>query len=190
MAVDLVHFKPFNVKGLIELNTILKATDKKLITELRAELKDGIVPVATKLQYSIPSQAPLSGMYHKGRSAWGTVKASVSFTPRASIRGRLYQPLVSVVVTGKKALGFDYAELAGLRRRKPPGQSRVWVDQYGKSRRTKQNGQGDAFIRGLGSKPGRYASPVIRRERPFIERTIMEILEKFATKVNRKIDQL
>ena len=133
MATDIdLRFKPLQVSGLIETAKILQATDKRLLTALRKELREGIQPISNKVQHSLPPVAPLSGMIHNGRSRWDLITAKVSFQPSKQLgKGRQQQPLISLIVTGKKGLGFDYAELAGINRRKPKAKSRAWTDQWG-----------------------------------------------------------
>jgi hypothetical protein len=187
MANDILTLKPLQITGLIETAKILKSTDKNLIKELKKDLAEGIEPVANKIQLSVPSDAPLSGMVHNGRSRWDVVKVRVSFTPGAAIRGRQYQPLISLVVTGKKGLGFDYAELAGINRRKPAAKSRSWTDRYGNIRRTTQNGQGAAFTTGLGGEPGRYAFATVKNNYPEIKAKTIDIIEGYATQINHEL---
>jgi hypothetical protein len=187
MANDILTIKPLKVTGLIETAKILKSTNKNLLKELKKDLAEGIKPIANKIQLSVPALAPLSGMNHNGRSRWDAVKTRVSFTPGAAIKGRQYQPLISLVVTGKKGLGFDYAELAGINRRKPAPKSRSWTDQYGNIRRTAQNGQGAAFTRGLGGKPGRYAFATVKNNYSQITAVTIKIIESYASKINAKL---
>jgi hypothetical protein len=81
----------------------------------------------------------------------GKPKATVSFTPGKSRTGNR---LLSIKLTGGSAgrgpLGFDYAELAGVRRRAPKPFSKVY-QREGLNQQHRVNGQGDAMIEEVAS---------------------------------------
>jgi hypothetical protein len=105
-------------------------------------------------------------------------------------------PLVRLAATGgSDALGFDYAELAGIRRRPPRDRSKI---RGGTLRGTAKGdgsmalrGQGDNFIKVLedrnGKSPGRFAFRAVFETRGKIMAGIQRTLDNYAAKVNREL---
>jgi hypothetical protein len=136
-------------------------------------------------------------MNHNGPTKWAGVRSvTTSVLPRTAALQKKSVPLVRIAASGgKEALGFDYAELAGIRRRPPRARSKI----RGSSLRGSQkgdgsmalNGQGDNFIKYLeernGKKPGRYAYRAVQSARRKIEQGIQIVLDNYAQKVNRKL---
>jgi hypothetical protein len=179
----------------------LKDIDDQSVRTLRTKLKVGLGPYAAKIQADIPKDPPLSGMRHRGRTKWrGVNKPVVSFYPgRSTKKGSVGERnlLVITVTGGKRGLGFDYAELAGIRSR--PGATRSKPYQ----RRTRTGGisremthrvtsQGDIFIQKLQErKPirgaaGRYAYDSFLKQKPAIVETARLIINNFMGEYNRK----
>jgi hypothetical protein len=188
------------VEGLEETLAILKTVEPDVIKEMRKEIRT-IVTVSgaiSAVKFSTPATAPLSGMVHSGPTKWGGVK---SVTTRILSRTSAFKsgpksvPLITISATGKDSLGFDYAELAGIRRRPPRARSKI----RGTGLRGQQagdgsialNGQGDNFIAMLeervGKKPGRFAYRAVFEKRNAIERGSQVVLDKYAARVNRKL---
>jgi hypothetical protein len=105
-------------------------------------------------------------------------------------------PLAEIKATGgTDSLGFDYAELAGIRRRPPRDRSKI---RGGTLRGTAKGdgsmalrGQGDNFIKVLedrhGKTPGRFAFRSVFSSRALIMAGIQRTLDKYADSVNRKL---
>lgn len=187
------------VEGLEKVLTTLKEVEPDAIKTMRAEIRTIIsaTGVISSIKSRAPQIAPMSGMRHSGPTRWGGVKSvTTSVLPRTAALQRKSVPLVRIAATGgKEALGFDYAELAGIRRRPPRARSKI----RGSSLRGNQkgdgsialNGQGDNFIKMLedrnGKRPGRYAYRAVQRARRSIEQGVQMVLDKYAQKVNRKL---
>lgn len=190
-----------NVQNVQSVVSELKALDKNSVRDLRRELRTGLGSVVAKLQSDIPSTPPITGrdgypsMGHRGSTKWrGINKPKVMFYPGKSIRGG--NNLVLITVTGgKRGLGFDYAELAGIRSRAPKELSKPYV-RRGSSKviRHRVTTQGDLFIEALNrakpikGKAGRFAYDSFLKSRPIIVATTEAILDRFADRVNKKFE--
>lgn len=108
-----------DAKDFRRVITVLKNTDKDLVTRLKKDMRDDVKPYAAQVAQAVPAQAPLSGMelgYSKYR--WAGVLAKVSFTPGKRRRARAGESaLLSIAVTSKDpaSRGLYFAELAGTR---------------------------------------------------------------------------
>jgi hypothetical protein len=136
-------------------------------------------------------------MANNGPTKWAGVKSvSVSVLPRLAAVGKRSVPLVRIAASGgSSSLGFDYAELAGIRRRPPRARSKI---RGGTLRGTAKgdgsmalNGQGDNFIKVLedrnGKTPGRFAFRAVFETRRAIMAGIQKTLDNYAAKINRKL---
>ena len=187
------------VTGARETVAALKAADADAIKKLRQELKGVMQTEISIIVSGIPSFAPIKGMAHNGRSKWKRPAGKVAFTP-GSVRGfagRQFQPLVTLTFTGgSNAIGFDMAELAGIRRHPPRARSKIANStSYGTQRGDgshANNGQGDAFIskleevRPIKGKAGRFAFDLFLRRKPVIQQKAITFLDKyFQTSIKR-----
>ena len=158
---------------------------RELGKQLRSELNPIIKPIQSEINSSVTSDvfSKMPGMFHSGRSSWlgANVTARVSVNPKS---------LISIVATGRsKAFGFDYAELAGIQRRKPRPMSRTYV-KNGRTVRHRVNGQGLAFNAKLMAefgKPGRFAWIRVLRRKPEIENKVSNIADFFNIQVSRRL---
>ena len=187
------------VEGLEKVLTTLKEVEPDAIKTMRSEIRTIIsaTGVISSIKSRAPQIAPMSGMNHSGPTRWAGVRSvTTSVLPRTAALQKKSVPLVRIAASGgKEALGFDYADLAGIRRRPPRARSKI----RGSSLRGTQkgdgsmalNGQGDNFIKMLedrnGKKPGRYAYRAVQSARSKIERGIQIVLDNYAQKVNRKL---
>jgi len=186
------------VEGLEETLAILKTVEPDSIKEMRKEIRTVVVTsgAISAVKFSAPATAPMSGMVHSGPTRWGGVKSvTTRILSRTSASQKKSIPLITIVASGKDALGFDYAELAGIRRRPPRARSKI----RGSSLRGQQagdgsialNGQGDNFIAVLeervGKRPGRFAYRAVFQKRQAIERGSQVVLDRYAQSVNRKL---
>jgi hypothetical protein len=135
-------------------------------------------------------------MANNGPTKWAGVKSvSVSVLPRI-VAGKRSVPLVRIAASGgATSLGFDYAELAGIRRRPPRARSKI---RGGSTRGSQKgdgsmalNGQGDNFIKVLedrnGKTPGRFAFRAVFETRGAIMAGIQRTLDKFAERINVRL---
>jgi hypothetical protein len=189
------------IEGLEETLSILKTVEPDSIKKIRAEIS-GIIKASgavSKIRSRTPSVAPLSGMDNNGPVKWAGVKSiTVSSLSRVTGFTKVSNqvPLAVIRATGgKDSLGFDYAELAGIRRRPPRDRSKI---RGGTLRGTAKGdgsmalrGQGDNFIRYLeeryGKTPGRFAFRAVFETRKMIMAGIQMTLDRYAESVNRKL---
>lgn len=173
---------------------VLRDTDSRLVRELRSGLKKSLEPVTARIASNVSRETKLRGMRHRGRTRWrGINKPVVNFTPGRSKRGG--RRLVSISVTGgTRGLGFDYAELAGLRRNAPKATSKEYQRRGDKVVRTHRvAGQGDGLIEGLRKyypikgKAGYFAYEAFIDERPYVTGVAIVAVNKLAAETNTKL---
>jgi hypothetical protein len=188
------------VEGLEETIRILKQVEPEAVKTMRKEIRSVVTGAGaiSAVRMRTPSIAPMSGMEHQGQTRWGGVKSvttSVSLRTVERKRGQRSYPIVKIVASNKDALGFEYAELAGIRRRLARARSKI--PNTGLRGTAKGdgsialNGQGDNFIKVLqeriGKAPGRFAFAAVFSKRRQIEQGSQQVLDKYAEKVNRKL---
>ena len=170
----------------------LKEFENTAVRELRSDMKQKLGPIAGEIAAGISRDAPLRGMRHRGKTRWrGVNKPVVEFSPG---RGRYGgKRLVNIRFTGgSRGLGFDYAELAGIRRRPPKPMSKPYQrrDRDGVQQH-RIAGQGDAFIQALaeqtGKGPGRFMFLSAIKRRPQLVMIATKSLNDAAAKVNRRL---
>jgi len=186
------------VEGLENTLAILKTVEPDSIKEIRTEIRQIVVSsgAVSKIRSRTPAIAPLSGMNNNGPTKWAGVKTvNISVLPRI-VSGKKSVPLVRIAASGgSNSLGFDYAELAGIRRRPPRSRSKI---RGGSLRGTRKgdgsmalNGQGDNFIKYLeernGKTPGRFAFRAVFDTRGAIMAGIQKTLDKFAERLNVRL---
>lgn len=174
--------------------TTLRGVDRRVLNELRKELRGKVQPYAQSIANAVPAQSPLRGMRHEGVTRWGgKPKASVSFTPGKSRSGNR---LLSIKLTGGSAgrgpIGFDYAEVAGIRRRAPKPFSKVY-ERQGLNQQHRVNGQGDAMIEALQrrnpirGKAGYFAFNEALQKYPLLNKIGVLALQKFSLKITHEL---
>jgi hypothetical protein len=187
------------VEGLELTLEILKSVQPDSIKAIRADIRQIITSsgAVSKIRSRTPAIAPLSGMANNGPTKWAGVKSiNITALSRLSGFGGKNADLARIAVTGgNNSLGFDYAELAGIRRRPPSLRSKI---RGGTLRGTQKGdgsmllrGQGDNFIKVLedrnGKTPGRFAFRAVFETRARIMSGIQQTLDRYAEKVNRKL---
>ena len=184
------------VTGINEAIRALKNIDAEAVKALRAEMKSAILPTAQKIAAKVPTEAPLSGFKHNGRTRWTGAKARVAFTPAKIRKGSDTHPIVSIVMQGKASgAGFDIAEIAGSRNLQfTRPQSKEFTRRGGtRPIRTRQNGQGAALVRGLRFRAkwswsaGRFGFGYFLEEKKQLENIAEGILTKHAKNFEKKL---
>jgi len=165
-------------------------TLKAIRNDIRSEIRPIMSPIVNEINSEVTSSLKSKNyqMFHNGRTAWNGAR----YTPQVSSNRK---GIMRIKLTGKGGkLGFDYAELAGIRRRPPRSRSKIaGTSVQGSSRGDGSYayaGQGDAFISKLESdygKPGRFAWKRIIQRRWDINRAVAGILEKYDIKLNAKL---
>jgi hypothetical protein len=178
------------VRGAREVLQELRQYEPELFKELKKNMRTDINPIIKPIESQINSAVTSqlrgvrkAGMFHDGRSRWDGVTLSTRV-------GTGLKQLVWIQGKGKSSsVGFEYAELAGIRRRPPRPVSKGWNETGIGWRSYIVNGQGDAFIRMLSSfgKPGRFLWKRVITRRREIEGKVLDIAENYNVKVNRKL---
>jgi len=184
------------VENIRETIRSMRKLDKEAVKALRNELKGALLPTAKSIASKVPTQAPLSGFNHNGRTRWTGARAGVSFTPGTIRRGQDVHPLVSIRLTGKGGgAGFDLAEIAGSRNLRFTRDRSKQFSRRGSSRpiRTSQNGQGRALVRNLKSRApwsfsaGRFGFGYFLKEKKSMEKISQKIINSHQKEMTRRI---
>lgn len=164
------------VVGISEVSKTLRAIDKDIVNRARKDLRTGAKPMADAVRANIPSEAPMSGMVHNGRTKWqpSGVKVNVktNFTKRAETRGTY---LVAIVAGAPKdyargAASFQIADIAG---RKAKGKT----------------ASGRNMIRVLNERKGRasrFVYPAALRELPYVQDVVRGTIRKLQQDYNNR----
>jgi hypothetical protein len=189
------------VDGLRDTLIILEAIEGDSVKQLK---KDADVAVRgsgvfSAIRSNTPSVAPMSGMMHNGATKWAGVTSVKTAIPPITLR-RLARkrdtPIISIHATGSPdGLGFDYSELAGVRRHPPRSRSKIPSTGLRGAGRGDGSiairGQGDNMIKVLedrfGKQPGRFAYEATIKKRPALNTALQVVLDKYAAIVNRKL---
>lgn len=188
------------VKGVKETMAALKEIEPEALSALRKELRVSIQPIANRIASNVPNAEPrLKGFREnlRGRADWSQPKAKVSFTPGTKRRFRDTHPLVSITLDGSGGkVGFNYAELAGIKRHPPRERSRPFTHwRTGPGTTYRYAGQGMHFIEALNRafpstwKAGRFAYKAFIGEKKAVGVLALDILDKYAAKVSRKLER-
>ena len=176
----------------------LKAYEEKLFKQLQksmnTELSPIINPIENKINSSVTGEVRslMPGMFHDGRTQWG----GVTVTARVSVRPR---DLVFIEGKGRGsgsldgAVGFEYAELAGIERKKQATRvlSKGWGSSSTGYHSYIKNGQGAAFNSRLTAKfgkPGRFLFRRVLRRKPEIEAKVKKVADQFGIKLFAKFN--
>jgi hypothetical protein len=166
------------VTGMAEVVRTLNSIDRDIVKQARRDLKTAAQPIATAVKSNIPSEAPLRGMMHNGRTGWRSsgVKVTIrtNFSKKADINN--FQ-LVSIVVgsKGKKgssvrgAAAFQIADISG---RKSSGNTE----------------SGRAMISKLNSIHGasRFVYPAAEKQLPYVEHSVRDTIKKLQRDYNKR----
>lgn len=178
------------VTGLAEVVRYLRRYDKDTLAairkDMRSEIKPIVAPILSEINTSVTSELMSKDyeMFHNGRTQWNGVRFTPQITSNRS-------GIIKLKFTGRSGkLGYDYAELAGVRRRPPKKRSKGWYSNTPGYHSYDVNGQGDAFIDKLTGdfgKPGRFAWIRIIKKRREINNKINMILRKYNIELNAKL---
>lgn len=186
------------VTGIKEAIRDMGKIDKDAVKALRKEMRTAIMPTAKAIAAKVPTEAPLSGFNHSGRTRWTGARARVSFAPARIRRDSKQVPVVSIVLTGKgQGVGFDIAEVAGSRDFQfgRPISREFTRRGQSKSIRTRQNGQGRAMVREMQTrgrapwrfKAGRFGYGYFLAEKKSLQKIAGRILDNAAKEFSKKI---
>jgi hypothetical protein len=168
----------YDVVGIPETVKVLRSIDKQIVNDARKDLRTGVMPVVNAIKSNIPSEAPLRGMVHNGRTGWNPagigVKTKTDFSKRAV---KNESSLVSIIVGGKGrsssgAAAFQIADMAGKKRSGNTASGRAMISRLNAQRQA-----------------SRYAWPAALREIPFIEDVVNGTIKKLTETLNERLKE-
>lgn len=179
--------------GLPKLKRQLTHAEKQFISDLKSKTKNELGPIISKVRSQIPAVAPITGMDHNGRTQWTRPRVSAYANPRARAKkGKSYVPIVGLrAASPSRAVGFEYGELAGIRRKPPKPVSKGWNSTSPGYHSYRVNGQGEAMIQRLEKirvKPGRFFYKNVAKYLPEIRTRMRGIVEDSVKDLNRKLE--
>jgi hypothetical protein len=180
----------FDAKGLLKDLTALEPGLKK---ELKAEARSESEEAQTAIRDAIPSVAPLSGMdiirNPSGRLAWGAGKPAnkvdFSISSKRSKNYAVTSLFRLIVASPMSAIADTAGKGSGV-----PRNLRTKPYSYkGETRTHKVNGQGEAMILNLKKRRGsNFVYPAVESSLPGVQAKVKLVVEKYAAKVNRKLN--
>lgn len=171
------------VLGLRETLMEVRKVDKALFFKIRAGIKNTAESLADRVVMNVPMIAPISGMRHSGRTAWGQTTYKVKVTT-AEPNQYTANPLVSVAFFG---VGVNIADMAGRGGGKTRRQQTNNYSWRGTTRSHSVNGQGQAMIAALGKSPSRYIWPVAETAIPQVASNIGYLVDEYAAEFNSNL---
>jgi hypothetical protein len=150
----------------------LRDIDPGLARQLGKDLKSALVPFAASIQQEMPSESPLSGMVHNGRTGWSPAIVKVASTPGAGY-GR---SIARIVIEGK------------------PNPAMLKIAEFaGSSSYTKSTGPGQSFVDALERKNplvkgrgGRFGFAAYYKKQPEMLQIIQKIIDGFVKMTNKR----
>lgn len=174
-----------SAEAIRELRRYEPGLYKEFAKKLKSELRSIVQPVQSQINSEITSalKSSMPGMFHNGRSSWSGATLSTRVTSKP-------KELIFINATGRVGkVGFNYAELAGIERRRPRPISRPYT-KNGRTMQHRVNGQGLAFNAKLQrefGKPGRFAWSKVIKQKPEIENKVLHITNLYNIKVTRRL---
>lgn len=176
-----------------------KQVKKQFVKDMRTELRGSMNAVKASVPKVSPfaGGGPLDGMTHAGRTRWSPVRMRLNVNPKPRRKGAGFVGVVGWAMTGSPGgLGFDYAELAGVRRR-PPRPVTKPFSRATKNGRTVEysrvNNAGDTFIRNVRSRSkgrgraGHFAYAEFLKQKPAIKRRAIKVIKTYSSATTRKM---
>ena len=180
------------VVGVKELLAALKSTDKKLVRQTQAAMRDAGSPLVAQARNMTPT-TPLSGWGHNGRTGWrdSEVQSGLKVSIGGARMGTSW-PLLKLTQKNPAGMIFDWAGRAGMSQRKP--RSREYA---GRPQGHANTTQGRALIANLpqfgyikGAKYSRVLFPAFVATRREVTAALLEALDKVAAEMNREIERV
>ena len=181
------------VEGTAEVIKLLKRVEPDLLKDMRKEMRSELKPLTSAIANSINSETTQRlmsrdyEMFHNGRTQWSGVRGGTSVL--ASSR----KAIAKLTFTGRSGkVGFNYAELAGVRSRPPRRRSKGWYSTSVGYHSYDYAGQGDVFIERLSKdfapgKPGRFAFGRFLKKRKEVDKQAQQVADRYNKKLNRLI---
>lgn len=152
--------------GVNEMIRELRATEPEIYRQLRKDLIQDVKPLYAVIKSRIPPIAPLSGMYHNGRTRWNQpvrVSAKINLRRRAGVTTLLSVRTMSPAV--------EMVDMAG-------------------SASDGNTPQGRAMIANLSGKASRYVWPAANSFLPEIIKAANATIERYSKIKNARLEKL
>lgn len=152
----------------------LRDIDPKLARQLGKDLKSALLPFASAIQSEMPSESPLSGLVHNGRTGWDPARVTIAATPGAGW-GR---SIARVVIEGHpRPAALKIAEFAGS------------------SNYTKSTGPGMSLVKALDrryplvkGRGGRFGFRAYYQKQAQMFAIIQGVIDGFVKMTNKRFD--
>jgi hypothetical protein len=152
----------------------LKEINPALARQLGKDLKSELNPFASSIQREMPTESPLSGMAHGGRTGWSPAIVKVSATPGAGWG----KSIARIVIEGKpNPAMLKIAEFAG---------SSNYTKSTGPGRSLSRNldRAGYPLVKGRG---GRFGFAAYYRKQPEMLQIIQKVIDRFVNMTNKRL---
>lgn len=161
----------------------VRKVDKALFFRIRAGIKNTAETLADRVTMSIPILAPISGMRHTGRTAWGQTSYKVKVSV-AEPNQYTANPLVSI---GFYGVGVNIADMAGRGGGKTRRSQTYNYSWRGTTRSHTVTTQGKEMIAALGKAPSRYIWPVAENAIPQVASNIGYLVDQYAAEFDSNL---
>lgn len=179
--------------SLRRLNSALKDIDPNLRRQVGKDIKSAVRPTAQRILSRIPTNAPLSGMVNNGRLAWSKPRVGVYATPGGG-KGSIAR-IEIYASDSKKRAGFKMADRAGTRRQfsgrnrgyvRVTNGRQVTVPPHASRAGQIMTDRLNRYPLSAGGRGGRFGWQNFMKERPFLIRQVLGIINRYVDTVNRK----
>jgi hypothetical protein len=197
------------VQGIKETLQLLDAVQPGAIKELRKDIRQIAEPAVSAIKSNLPTNSPLSGMNHYGRTRFAGAKVNTQLLLGKAIYSDTIPLIRLQVVSPGDAVGLEIADMAG-RKTMAHGpalpyeyKGRGRVGGSGRQRPTKSRsvvrrgqtaafqyritGQGKGMTDNLGGLPSRYIYPALAGKVDGIANDMLQTLENYSGRLNRKL---
>ena len=168
------------VKGVAETMRELGKINPSLKRELNKDIRNILKPLLSEINQSIPSEPPLSGMAHKGRTGWENRKNSVIKIDTRKPRRNVNEPRMSVPVN--------------IVRITTQGAPVAIVDMAGKARGSKSRReskyQRPRFASSLSGEPSRFMWAKAADSLSMIEQEMDSTIKAVVAEANREMARI
>lgn len=160
-----------DVEGLQQTVTQLRKFEPELYKQMQRDIKGepGLQDAMAGIKSQVPSITPLSGMNHRGRTAYAqpSVKATTRMTSRlGSVSER---SLVRIdTISPKSGIGFEIVDLVGRGNNANTPRARGMISR-------------------LGGSPSRYVWKGFEQRQEGVTKAVLAIIERYSNLVNTKL---
>lgn len=166
------------VQGVREVQQILRQIDRKALRQTQAFMRQAASPMVAQARALTPSDAPLSGWAHNGRTGWRQSQVlsglKVSTGGRA-IRANQTWPLLTLTQSTAAGMIYDWAGRSGRYMKRPENQFVGRLPKLGAIK---------------GSQYSRVLFPAFVATRADVVEAVLDGLDQVAKQVNAEITRV